>query len=130
MKSATVALTLLSGAFASNSCQKADQEHKVLLQAKLGMFGVECEEMCKRLGSYPDGCQCPGFAGEPAEDGDTRACMDQHCQDPSNPCPNDPFVTCVKETTKVSALQFSAMLEKLDSVAAGMKSMRAKLHRA
>merc|ERR1719291_1599391 len=99
---------------ASAGCQEADEGTRVLLQAKLGVFGVECEEMCKRLNEYPN-CQCPGFAGMPASDGDTRACMDQHCQDPDTPCPTDAFVTCVKESTKVSTLQWDVLLQRLDS---------------
>merc|ERR1719291_1550556 len=99
---------------ASAGCQEADEGTRVLLQAKLGVFGVECEEMCKRLNEYPN-CQCPGFAGEPASDGDTRACMDQHCQDPNIPCPSDAFVTCVKENTKVNLLQWDKLMGSVDT---------------
>merc|ERR1719316_415391 len=32
--------------------------------------GVECEEMCKTVGQYPAGCQCPGWNGSPASSSD------------------------------------------------------------
>ena len=64
-------------------------------------LGVPCEEMCKRMGVYPN-CQCPGFESTPVSDDDDRACYSKYCQDPKAPCPNDAFVTCVKESTKVS----------------------------
>jgi len=116
MKSAAL---LLVAAITIPACRAAvsdchDGDHRALLQAKLSVFGVGCEDMCKRLGDYPN-CQCPGFAGQPAEDGDTRACMDKHCQDPNQPCPSDPFVTCVKETTKVAALQWDDLMKRVDS---------------
>jgi len=109
--SAAALATLAAHATASD-CH--DGDHRALLQAKLGVFGVECEEMCRRLNEYPN-CQCPGFAGEPAADGDTRACMDQHCQDPNQPCPNDAFTTCVSVTTKVSMLQWDDLMSRVDS---------------
>merc|ERR1719482_1001198 len=83
---------------------------RVLVQEKLNALGVPCEKMCKKMGIYPN-CACPGFAGMPASSDDNRACIVKYCQDPSSPSPNDPFVTCVKENTKVSALQWDALLE-------------------
>ncbi|CAK0848619.1 unnamed protein product, partial [Prorocentrum cordatum] len=106
------ALAALAARAAAHDCH--DGEHRALLQARLGVFGVQCEEMCKRLGDYPN-CQCPGFAGEPAEDGDTRACMEQHCQDPAQPCPSDPFVTCVRERTRASLLEWNDLMARVDS---------------
>ena len=38
-------------------------------------------DMCKRLDAYPN-CECPGFDGQPASSGDTRACYTKYCQDP------------------------------------------------
>merc|ERR1719478_978471 len=78
------------------SCMNEDFGMRALLQNKVG--GTDCENMCKKLGAYPN-CQCPGFNGEPASSDDTRACHVKYCQDPSAPCPNDAFVTCVKENT-------------------------------
>jgi len=101
---------------AGDSCLAQDRSHRAFIQARLATFGVQCEEMCKSMGEYPN-CQCPGFEGNPASDDDTRMCLTKYCQDPSTPCPNDNFVTCVKENTKVSALQWPALLQQLDSCA-------------
>merc|ERR1719335_821481 len=100
---------------ASDACQDQDFGRRAMIQAKLASLGPECEEMCKRMNIYPE-CQCAGFAGQPASDGDTRACMEKHCQDPTTPCPTDAFVTCVKELTKVSTfLQWDALLNRIDT---------------
>jgi hypothetical protein len=101
----------------SKNTQKACNSEKefgisALLQAKADQMGIECENMCKRIGSYPD-CQCAGFNGQPASDGDTRACAVKYCQDPESPCPTDAFVGCVKENTKVSVLQWDAVFAQL-----------------
>eukprot|EP00928_Gymnodinium_smaydae_P012533 TRINITY_DN14542_c0_g1_i1.p1 TRINITY_DN14542_c0_g1~~TRINITY_DN14542_c0_g1_i1.p1 ORF type:complete len:280 (-),score=56.19 TRINITY_DN14542_c0_g1_i1:201-980(-) len=95
------------------SCLDQDRAHRALLQARLQAFGVSCEDMCRELGAYPN-CQCPGFQGQPSSDGDNRACMDKYCQDLENPCPNDNFVNCVKENTKVSVLQWGELLAHMD----------------
>merc|ERR1719150_1264561 len=100
--------------FDTDACQARDLGRRALLQAKLATLGVECEDMCKRIGRYPQ-CECPGFEGQPADDFDTRKCMAKYCQDPSTPCPTDAFVACVKETTKVSVLQWSALFQRLDN---------------
>jgi len=94
------------------SCEEKSFDHEALLQAKIAALDVKCEEMCKKLGEYPK-CQCPGFEGNPPSDGDTRKCMDKYCKDPSTPCPSEGFVTCVKEATKVSALQWDSLFERL-----------------
>lgn len=94
---------------AATSCGKTDVGAKALVQLKASNMGVGCEDMCKKIGAYPD-CACPGFAGQPASEGDTRACYDKYCQDPSTPCPNDHFGSCVDESTKVSALQWKAVM--------------------
>jgi len=107
------------------SCQSADKSQRALLQEKLAVFDAKCEDMCRSLGAYPD-CQCPGFGGNPASAGDTRKCMDQYCQDPKTPCPNDAFVTCVKEATAVSALQWSALMQKLDTSVSSYRLMAQK----
>merc|ERR1719222_1655955 len=80
---------------AQDSCTAQDSNHRAFIQAKLAVFGPDCENMCKKMGIYPN-CQCPGFEGQPATDGDSRLCYDKLCQDPSTPCPSDAFVTCVK----------------------------------
>merc|ERR1719217_278583 len=72
-------------------------------------MGIECEEMCKRIGAYPK-CACPGFNGQAASSDDTRSCYAKYCQDPRKPCPNGPFNTCVDQTSKVSALQWKAVM--------------------
>merc|ERR1719408_1117909 len=82
-----------------------------LQQMKASTFGADCEGMCKKLGAYPN-CQCPGFGGEPATDGDTRGCYTQNCQDPKNPCPNDGFVNCVKTNT-AAFLQWQAVFNRI-----------------
>jgi len=96
-------------------CQSGDLKLRQQLQVKLATFGVECEDMCKKMGIYPDGCQCPGFGGNSASDGDTRGCFDKYCKDPSTPCPTDNFVTCVKELTAVSALQWPVLFQEWDA---------------
>jgi len=78
------------------SCVNEDFGVRALLQNKVG--GVDCENMCKDLGAYPN-CQCPGFNGQPASSDDTRGCYTQYCQDPTAPCPNDAFTGCVKANT-------------------------------
>lgn len=104
----------MSKAFSSSkACESKAFGMQALLQAKAASWGVDCEGMCKKVGAYPN-CDCPGFEGQPASSDDTRACMDKYCQDPSAPCPNDAFVGCVKENTKVSALQWDAVMTKLD----------------
>jgi len=105
----TIANTKVTGARAG-SCQENDQAHRALIQTQLAVFDVKCEEMCKRVGAYPN-CQCPGFAGQPASEGDARKCMDQYCQDPRTPCPTDAFIGCVQETTKSSLMQWGSLIE-------------------
>jgi len=100
-------------------CHSKDLGVRVLLQEKIAAFGIPCENMCKEMGAYPD-CQCPGFAGQPASGDDNRACIVKYCQDPTSPCPNDAFVTCVKENTEVSALQWDAVFQQIDH---GFKSL-------
>lgn len=100
-------------------CQSKDVGVRVLLQEKIATLGVPCENMCKEMGAYPD-CQCPGFAGQPASSDDNRACIAKYCNDPTSPCPNDAFVTCVKENTQVSALQWDAVFQQIDQ---GFKSL-------
>merc|ERR1719384_416549 len=88
-----------------DACMAKDLEMRQSLQIKLAEMGIECENMCKKMDIYPK-CQCPGFAGQPANDNDYRACTLKHCQDPVNKCPTDAFVRCVRETTRVSTLQW------------------------
>jgi len=94
---------------AKSSCSEKNIGMLALMQAKAATYGADCEGMCKKLGAYPD-CQCPGFNGEPATDGDTRACFEQNCQDPKTPCPTDAFVNCVKANTK-SFLQWEGVFK-------------------
>jgi len=96
-------------------CQSEDLKLRQQLQVKLATFGPECEEMCKKMGVYPDGCACPGFGGSSASEGDSRGCFTKYCQDPSTPCPTDEFVSCVKELTAVSALQWPALFQQWDA---------------
>merc|ERR1719274_400343 len=72
-------------------------------------LGVECEDMCKAVGSYPEGCACPGWNGQPASssDMDTRGCYDKYCvpiAHTDDPCPSDDFLGCVEQNSKVPAL--------------------------
>merc|ERR1719386_200772 len=112
---------------ASASCENKDLAIRVLLQDKVRSFGIPCENMCKEMGAYPD-CQCPGFAGQPSSGDDDRACIVKYCQDPTSPCPNDAFVTCVKENTAVSALQWDALFVQIsdgvDSITKMLKHRR------
>merc|ERR1719324_1019793 len=87
------------------SCLNEDFGMRALLQSKVG--GTDCENMCKKLGAYPN-CQCPGFNGEPASSDDTRGCYTKYYQDPTAPCPNDAFVNCVKENTAAFLQQMKA----------------------
>merc|ERR1719327_2330948 len=84
-------------------------------------MGVPCEDMCKQLGAYPN-CQCPGFEGSPASSDDERACYVKYCQDPAHPCPTEEFVTCTKELTTVSVLQWDSVFSHVS------QSMDALLH--
>mmetsp|Transcript_84429 Transcript_84429/g.261230 ORF Transcript_84429/g.261230 Transcript_84429/m.261230 type:complete len:199 (-) Transcript_84429:79-675(-) len=111
---------------AEGACGEQDLDRRAFIQAKMVAFGVPCEDMCKKMGVYPN-CECPGFAGEPASDEDTRMCAAKYCQDPSTPCPTDNFVICVKENTKVSALQWDSLLQKFDAYTSlWRKTMTAK----
>merc|ERR1719215_1949211 len=51
------------------TCNKRDKAMAVLLQHKSENMGVPCEEMCKRLGVYPDGCQGGSLAAQVREHG-------------------------------------------------------------
>jgi len=96
------------------SCKARAVASTAMVQEKIWSKGPDCEAMCKKLGAYPK-CQCPGFAGQPASDDDTRACFVKYCQDPTTPCPNDAFTGCVDANTKVSALQWDSVLKRVDS---------------
>jgi len=111
---------------ATQKCQAKDVGVRALLQEKARSLGVVCEDMCKQMGEYPN-CQCPGFAGQPASSDDNRACIAKYCADPSSPCPNDPFVTCVKENTAVSALQWDALV---DHIGQSVQAITRKIHEA
>jgi len=115
---------LANTASADGSCQESDGAHRALLQTTLAVLGPSCEEMCRKTGVYPN-CQCAGFEGNPASDGDTRACITKYCQDPKTPCPTDNFVGCVKANTKVSALQWYALLQRLGGFVNTYKGMTA-----
>eukprot|EP00928_Gymnodinium_smaydae_P007311 TRINITY_DN12646_c2_g1_i2.p3 TRINITY_DN12646_c2_g1~~TRINITY_DN12646_c2_g1_i2.p3 ORF type:complete len:110 (-),score=25.49 TRINITY_DN12646_c2_g1_i2:60-389(-) len=103
------------------SCDEQDRARRALLQAKVAAFAEPCENMCREMGSYPN-CQCPGFAGQPASADDTRACYEKYCQGAA--CPTPDFVNCVKELTKVSVLQWSALLAHLDGGDAYKKTLQ------
>merc|ERR550537_894854 len=98
----------------ADACSGKDIGAMALLSVKATQMGADCEKMCKRVGVYPN-CQCPGFAGMPASEGDMRGCAEKYCQDPSTPCPTDNFVACVKENTAVSALQWNAVFSRLSN---------------
>ena len=61
-----------------SSCIAHDLNRRVFFQTELAVLGPDCEEMCKKTGSFPK-CQCAGFEGMPATDGDTRACITKYC---------------------------------------------------
>jgi len=111
----------------ASSCTARDLGARALVQMKAANMGIECEDMCKKIGAYPK-CECAGFDGQPASDGDTRACYTKYCQDPRDPCPTDAFNTCVDETTAVSALQWKAVMShaslRLDSLLQVMRLQR------
>merc|ERR1719499_808719 len=95
-------------------------EFRVKLMTKMATLDIACEDMCKRIGAYPD-CQCAGFQGNPASDGDTRACIVKYCQDPATPCPTDEFVACVKSFTGL--LQWESLLQRVDISLDSFKAM-------
>jgi len=111
------------------SCATRRLGVSALLAEKAAALGPVCEEMCKEIGVYPN-CQCPGFAGQPASADDARACIVKYCQDASNKCPNDGFSTCVAENTKVSALQWDAVMSHVshgfESLAAAVRMSKSK----
>merc|ERR1719163_484974 len=113
-----VATVAVSGveALRFSACDANDFGARAFLQSKLVSMGVVCEDMCKRTGAYPN-CQCAGFDGIAAasgpDGGDDRSCVDRNCQDPTNKCPNEGFVNCVKADTTVSALQWPALLARV-----------------
>jgi len=118
----TVALkTSNTSLIQSASCATRSLGVFALLSEKVAALGPQCEEMCHRMGIHPN-CQCPGFAGQPASADDSRACIVKYCQDPTNKCPNDAFSTCVAENTKVSALQWDAVMSR---VSHGFESLAA-----
>lgn len=96
-------------------CQSEDVKLRQELQVKLATMGPGCEEMCTKMGIPDDKCACPGFGGTSATEGDTRACFTKYCKDPTTPCPNDNFVGCVKELTKVSTLQWPELFQQWDA---------------
>merc|ERR550514_1029261 len=93
-------------------------------------FGVICEDMCKKVGAYPN-CQCAGFGGTPADDNDARSCAAKYCHPPVEPCPNDAFFNCVKEGTKlleVSTLpETSVLIQELAVAQAGIAKYTAQV---
>jgi len=111
---APLSLLCAEGLLVSHSrCETRDFDNRVLLQTTMSVHGIQCEEMCKEMGIYPN-CQCPGFEGQPPTAEDARKCYTQHCQDKANPCPNTGFVVCVKDTTMVSPalLQWATILQR------------------
>merc|ERR1719159_68883 len=134
MKFAVIALAASSASAVSvdgtaDACSAQNVGSMALLSVKGTQMGVDCEAMCKRIGAYPN-CQCAGFNGQPASDGDTRACIVKYCQDPEFPCPTDAFVGCVKENTKVSVLQWDAVFAQvsqgLDALKGSMEMSKSK----
>merc|ERR1719432_496372 len=113
--------SLLQDVSSADSCQAQDLDLRVKVFARLVALGPQCEDMCKKMGIYPN-CQCGGFEGASAAAGDARMCIEKYCQDPSTPCPTDNFVICVKENTKVSTLQWNALLQNMDSFIAQWKN--------
>merc|ERR1719224_385189 len=83
---------------AAHAHEEEDVDTRQQLKQQVISLGVVCEDMCKKVGAYPN-CQCPGFGGMPASDDDTRSCMEKYCHPPAEPCPTDGFFGCVKETT-------------------------------
>ena len=43
------------------------------------MYETRANEMCKEMGVYPK-CQCPGFAGQPADADDNRSSASTGCR--------------------------------------------------
>merc|ERR1719217_1077840 len=121
-----MALTTSTQQNSAAACKARDLALRVLMQYQIHSTGVVCEDMCKEMGTYPQ-CACPGFAGMPASSDDNRACIVKYCQDPSSPCPNDAFVTCVKENTKVSALQWDTVF---DQISQGVQAITHKIRAA
>merc|ERR1719265_2712295 len=85
----------------AGKCGSNSKAMTALLQNKVEDMGVPCEDMCKKMGAYPN-CQCP-----------------------EHPCPTEEFVTCTKELTTVSVLQwdtvFSHVSQSLDAMLHNMR---------
>merc|ERR550532_2162820 len=90
-------------------CHTDDAKYRTTLQTKLAVFGIECEEMCKKMGIYPN-CQCGGFGGTTAFSGDLRMCIDKYCQDPNVPCPTDNFVMCKRKHKSLVAFAMGCFI--------------------
>merc|ERR1719213_1523853 len=95
-----VALAALSGLAVAHDQDDQDVATRMHLKQQAISLGVICEDMCKKVNAYPN-CQCPGFGGMPADEGDTRSCAVKYCHPPADPCPNDGFFNCVKSTTEL-----------------------------
>jgi hypothetical protein len=121
MASWSVLVFTLAAAEASLTAEQT--AHKTRQRAQALALGVECEEMCKAVGSFPEGCACPGWNGQPASsnDMDTRGCYDKYCvpiAHTADPCPSDEFATCVAENSKVPALLQVDWMDKITTTQA------------
>jgi len=105
-----------------------DVAKRVFFQMKVHALTPTCEEMCNKVGAYPD-CQCPGFAGAPASEQDTRACAGKYCKPSVEFCPTDAFVTCVADKTQIAALlQWDDLYSRFDHGMAAISKLSEKIY--
>jgi len=117
-----------------SSLSAQETAHLQRARATALALGIECEEMCKAVGSYPETCACPGWNGQPASSGDmdTRGCYEKYCvpiAHTDDPCPSDDFLGCVEQNSKVPALlqmNYGSLITKTRAVIQYMVHQQAK----
>merc|ERR1719265_1490519 len=122
-----IAIAVVGACARAPACELTRNKAALLVQAKIATLGNVCEDMCRRMGAYPD-CNCPGFNGQAGEVEAGGSCYDAHCQDLKNPCmgggdAGDAFMTCVKSRTAVKPSLLSSRLtwdKTLDLIQANM----------
>mmetsp|Transcript_6454 Transcript_6454/g.15843 ORF Transcript_6454/g.15843 Transcript_6454/m.15843 type:complete len:197 (+) Transcript_6454:1422-2012(+) len=118
------ATALLSQAAAMNCTATHDVAKRLFLQHQIESMGPVCEGMCKAVSLHPKCCGCDGFCGKSAsaEMIAAQGCAKSYCNPTNPPCPNDAFMTCVEERTKVSVMQLGVM--SWDELSRGMQQVQ------
>merc|ERR1719473_186862 len=125
-------LHLLSVLLTAEALLRKESTSARTLHAKALALDIECEEMCKKMGSYPNGCQCPGWNGNAAssDEVDGRNCYAKYCvpiAHTADPCPSDDFVTCVAEHSKVPSLLQVDWQARVEATEAVVQKMQQRL---